>query len=1356
MKDQVAPCPICSKPEERKFRPFCSAECSNVDLDRVRGELIAGLEQLAETLLGPPSIRKPRTWRWGTKGAFVLEMSGRKRGAWHDKDSEKGGGPFHLIAHARPCSMGEAIAWARDWTGGTPNAGHDFKTEQAGRQAERDRKAREHAAEDAKDGERRIGIAQRLWAQSVPIAGTVAERYLVETRRIQPEVKSDNITLDLPSFVWPDSVRFHKPSNSLIVAATLADGAVSAVQRVRLTPDGQKAEGTAEAPTKVTNGVLAGAAVRLPPLIKADNISLEKHPLLIAEGPETGLSVWAATGHETWIALGGMAGLALPLDDATLAAFDAAMQRKDGAPAGNTNAKAPNETTVDNVNGCFEQRPDGNSAQAGLRRLRKARRVVACRDDDPKHSPGDRKMVKAVETWRSAGHQVAVATPWPFRAYDKSDFNDALKLDGVRGVRRRIEAALNPGGEPPARLPIRVVRDKLRTAVAGFFDDTRAFHAAAAAPPPVFEPEPNAEPLDWGDVLDAPAPASADPLPMPVHAIRVDVGSGKTLTAYAKSIQLLVEMRAAGDTRAAAFAVPTHALGDEQAAIFQVHARGTGLTAAVWRGMSATDPDSPANPMCRNLEAAQDAKDAMLDVFKTTCKRKLANGEEAICPHFSACGYQRQRESSADLWIVAHEMIFGEKPNTIGKLAFLVVDESVWADGLDGVHGRPTALSLDSIGHLPPPALGANLGRQLDHDRLEYLRNRLLDALRSSGEGPVTADTIEMSDLSIDNTREAYRLEWARFVDPGMHPAMTKAQRREAVMAAAVNATIPRLASVWEAMTALLEDGGPQRSGWAALATQPSEDGPVKVLHLKGRRKVRKGWQVPTLLIDATLNIDLVRPYWPGVRMTAELLADAPHQHIRQVVDRAYSKSAIEPLLANTPGYSPEEAQRRHRGLRNVHAILNREARQYHGAPVLVVTQKAVREALPLHGPMAICIDLGHHNAVAGRDQWRDVRALIVVGRTQPAPASVERLAEALTGRAVEHVDGWYARGDGVRHTAADGAVAIEADRHPDPIAEAIRWQICEGELVQITGRGRGVNRTEDDPLDVLVLTDAPLPLPVEATLQAADLAPNPDDLMVAAGGVLFDSPADASAVYPHLWATKAAAKMAMWKTKVVSSPYKESILGEGNHLRRAEYQRAGQGQQASTAWFDPGLAPDLAEWLTARLGALAWCHTGADSDPPPSPSATQDVPRPQPPDPPAKPMPVWDDMERLMAAPDHLDPQSDILEQERAPMPEMPIADPSPGMVFTDRDQPGLDPAAVYGRGALEAPWSEEFAIPVPGELPIRVRGRPGVITGAPRLTLLQAWAPPAARPGVDCSAAALLTDAMSDVRRARPEPGD
>ena len=222
--------------------------------------------------------------------------------------------------------------------------------------------------------------------------------------------------------------------------------------------------------------------------------------------------------------------------------------------------------------------------------------------------------------------------------------------------------------------------------------------------------------------------------------------------------------------------------------------------------------------------------------------------------------------------------------------------------------------------------------------------------------------------------------------------------------------------------------------------------------------------------------------------------------------------------MSLVPDKPAEDQRRRQRNLRDLHAAVGTFCREYAPGRVLVVAQKAIEEALPSLGRLPVNATTAHHNAVAGRDEWRDVSGLVVVGRTAPSPANVELLAEALTGAAVDPLPGWYPRVVVSREMADGGAIEAEADRHPDPIAEAIRWQICEGELLQIIGRARGVNRTAADPVDVLVLCDVPLPVPVDGTLSASDLAPSPAELMLAAGGIEFENSADAAAAYPKLW----------------------------------------------------------------------------------------------------------------------------------------------------------------------------------------------------------------------------------------------
>ena len=252
-------------------------------------------------------------------------------------------------------------------------------------------------------------------------------------------------------------------------------------------------------------------------------------------------------------------------------------------------------------------------------------------------------------------------------------------------------------------------------------------------------------------------------------------------------------------------------------------------------------------------------------------------------------------------------------------------------------------------------------------------------------------------------------------------------------------------------------------------------------------------------------------------------------------------------------------------------------AGQRAGAPgrVLVVAQERIEEALQAAGNLPGNIEWGHHNGVRGRDVWgpngKDggVALLIVVGRTMPPSTAIARMGEALTGQAMPARQ--YERGTAWRELADGSARRCEAMRYPDPVGEALRWQACEAEVMQIIGRARGVNRSADNPVDVLVLTDTPLPLPV-TLISAATLDPSPDDLMLAAGGVVLTNCTDAATAYPELWRTREAAKKALQRAKVDKSAdlsradWGQSrmkiylLYGNVPNLERVEYQRAGAG----------------------------------------------------------------------------------------------------------------------------------------------------------------------------------------------------
>lgn len=87
------------------------------DLEVLRNALIASWSALLEELLGKPSRRTARQWRWNRRGSLSAVMSGAKIGTWFDHAAGSGGGPFELIARERGGDWRDAADWARAWLG---------------------------------------------------------------------------------------------------------------------------------------------------------------------------------------------------------------------------------------------------------------------------------------------------------------------------------------------------------------------------------------------------------------------------------------------------------------------------------------------------------------------------------------------------------------------------------------------------------------------------------------------------------------------------------------------------------------------------------------------------------------------------------------------------------------------------------------------------------------------------------------------------------------------------------------------------------------------------------------------------------------------------------------------------------------------------------------------------------------------------------------------------------------------------------------------------------------------------------------------------------------------------------------
>jgi putative DNA primase/helicase len=376
------------------------------------------------------------------------------------------------------------------------------------------------------------------------------------------------------------------------------------------------------------------------------------------------------------------------------------------------------------------------------------------------------------------------------------------------------------------------------------------------------------------------------------------------------------------------------------------------------------------------------------------------------------------------------------------------------------------------------------------------------------------------------------------------------------------------------------------------MGHERTESGSVRAPRLRWRSRLRGDWaaEAPILHLDATLRPELVQTYLPTIDIGAQVAARQPNVTVRQVTGSPTSARAL------TPGPDARDRDRKaaETHLRDLRAWIALRAQQCHqpGARIdlLIVGQKAAIDVLRSAG-LPPRVEAVHFNALSGLDRWGGIGGMIVMGRTLPAPRTVELLATALTGRVPasnpEDAGWWYPmverriRLAGVRTTA----VAMEA--HADPIAEAVRWSICEGELIQAIGRGRGVNRTAINPLEIDLLTDVVLPVTVDALVAWSDLRPTRRDLMALAG-IVLENAADMAACFPDLWPSREAAKKD-GQRKGTNGYYRDlynSTMSPSSV--EVTYRPEGGGHRVRTARVDLARISEPEAWLTNRLGPLA------------------------------------------------------------------------------------------------------------------------------------------------------------------------
>ena len=356
-----------------------------ISIDAVREALRARADDLFREAFGQPVRPNASEWRAKANEGIAMQMRGEKRGLWRDHTAGIGGDPLDLAARIF-CGLDSAksdfprvLREAAGWAGITPDHAPDPDRIAAHRK-ERERAA---AAEEARDAKRRAELVREIAARAVPVAGTPAAFYLAG--RGLTDVPEEGLAYLPP--VPGLGVRSPEAA-SLVVWARDADGTIQGGQRILIDTDGLPLDVDVRKPAF---GAISGVPARFP----AQDAELAKGPLIVAEGPESALAAWEATGLETW-AVFGVSGFA-------------------SAPI-----------------------PEG-------------RAVIFAPDRDAPESPAGRAFRQAVAEHLERGRDLKVALS-PEPSGSKNDLNDTLKRAGLAEVKAAIDAARPVQAWLPAEL----------------------------------------------------------------------------------------------------------------------------------------------------------------------------------------------------------------------------------------------------------------------------------------------------------------------------------------------------------------------------------------------------------------------------------------------------------------------------------------------------------------------------------------------------------------------------------------------------------------------------------------------------------------------------------------------------------------------------------------------------------------------------------------------------------------------------------------------------------------------------------------------------------------------------------------
>lgn len=1041
--------------------------------DFVKAALIDRAEDLFREVWGEPERAAGREWRAKASSAVAMIIRGPDRGLWTDHRTGDGGDLFELIAR-QFCGLDRAksdfprvLGAAAAWAGLSPDAEIDREALKR-RKADRDRTAQIEAEAEA-DARAELVELIKDHAQAAP--GSPAETYL--KRRGIDALPAHGLAYAPP--LRPQKALLHPRHAALIAWATDDRGRITGGQRILIGADGSPAP---EKTRKPAFGTIQGHPARFP-------AKIEGGPLYVAEGPESALSVWAATGAEVWAVFGSSGWQAAPL------------------PMG--------------------------------------RQIIFCPDRDADGSPAQIAFAKAVAHHAAAGLNVWIA-PAPEPEGSKADLNDTLQRAGIEAVREALDAAQDARPKPYHPAP----EGDRETGIAAHGETVRAFFAEAL---PMTQAAAQVRREAAGLDKDAPdyrrqyqaiKRAARDAFGLdylPARKVRARHNAPRVMLSGAQGVGKTTAL--VGDPKKGIAGALHDATGIVSLCLFPSHAKAAeayqdyikasqfGPPPLHLKGRSAEDPAQPIDTkMCLIPEAAEALAKRGVNVRRTLCSQ---------CPLADRCGYIEQETelkalatSPEGVAIFApHDYAFLPLPGGV-QPDLIAFDEAPRGQGVGDA-----MITLDALGRgLTYEGNTRVKGRIKDAearadalaDELSLIRPAMI-ALRDAWQADRTGAGVYAELIAKGWTADRFREAQAALsqfeaasISKNIEAALWAAQgdwnafgRKVAKLGEAQEVRITQaLGRLFNAVAHEIEAGLVEP---VAVVFEDGRDGQADALRIAYVRAVSFNKSAPFLHLDGTGDHDMAEAVFGPMRLErhkVERLAT-----VTQVIGKSFSNLSI--TGRNTRGELIGG-----KGAKEAPALRRDLIAFAHTKPsALVVGNKTVIETLKAEG---LQNPTAHFGALRGQNDWEDLAEVILIGREQLPPLAVELKARAFASKAgvpFQTIEGNYPEAERALRMRSGPPVVIKTRHHSDPWADRVLSQTRDAEALQAIDRVRPIFTSAT----VYVLAALCLDLTVDSVASWAELKAGGDRIArtIAQAGVLPLSPRDAERLLPQIWTRSSA-----------------------------------------------------------------------------------------------------------------------------------------------------------------------------------------------------------------------------------------